>query len=62
MYCAIYEALDKNGPDYWYYGHTHNAIVYNDHSATRQKPIHTNQFSKVRCTGSASILFAMAMN
>ncbi|MGZ3763201.1 MAG: metallophosphoesterase family protein [Mucilaginibacter sp.] len=57
----IYTALGNRIPDYWYYGHLHNGIVY-DAAALGNSGIF-NQFGAVpnlRCFGHAAIPFGKA--
>lgn len=44
----------KRAPDYWYWGHVHNAIVYSDKSFAAQ------QHTRARCAGSGAIPFGVA--
>jgi hypothetical protein len=58
LFSQLYDALGSRYPDYWYYGHIHNGIVYNDQNAITRN--YTTQFGKhpqLRCTGHASIPF-----
>ncbi|MGB8192434.1 MAG: metallophosphoesterase [Chitinophagaceae bacterium] len=54
---AVYTALNKRYPDFWYYGHTHNGIVYNDNSATKNYTTAFNLHPQIRCMGHGAIPF-----
>jgi len=49
-------------PDYWYYGHLHNGIVYNNLSAigAPQYATRTDEYPKLRCIGHSAIPFGQA--
>jgi hypothetical protein len=54
----VFTALGKQLPPYWYYGHIHNGIVYNDKSIAgtlNLKP--PGGHPKFRCFGHAAIPF-----
>jgi hypothetical protein len=57
LFGAVYTALNKRYPDFWYYGHTHNGIVYNDKSVTKKYQTVFNKHPEVRCIGHGSIPF-----
>jgi hypothetical protein len=55
LYNQVKTAFNNNLPDYWYYGHMHNGVVYKNVPASK-KPDGTG-FCKFRCSGHASIPF-----
>jgi len=59
----IYTALGNRMPDYWYYGHLHNGIVY-DSAAVQASgvfnPIGPGLTSNLRCMGHGAIPFGKA--
>jgi Calcineurin-like phosphoesterase len=57
LFAAVYTALNKRYPDFWYYGHTHNGIVYNDKSVTKNYTTAFNRHPQIRCVGHAAIPF-----
>lgn len=46
----VRDALGGEGPDYWYWGHAHNGVVYNASTALGSK-------TKARCIGHGAIPF-----
>lgn len=57
LYNDVYAALNNNDPDYWYWGHTHNGVVYNP-----KVTMSSNRQTKTlcRCCGHAAIPFGNA--
>jgi hypothetical protein len=55
LFNQIYIALGNRYPDYWYYGHIHNGVVYNDSSAQGIYKCHSGLSPQIRCFGHASI-------
>jgi hypothetical protein len=61
LFGQIYTALGNRYPDYWYYGHIHNAMVYDDQNAvTKNYKTPSGAASQLRCAGHASIPFGNA--
>jgi hypothetical protein len=61
LFGQIYTALGNRYPDYWYYGHIHNAMVYNDQNAvTKNYKTPSGAAPQLRCAGHASIPFGNA--
>lgn len=61
LFGQIYTALGNRYPDYWYYGHIHNAMVYNDQNAvTKNYKTPSSAAPQLRCAGHASIPFGNA--
>jgi hypothetical protein len=61
LFGQIYTALGNRYPDYWYYGHIHNAMVYNDQNAvTKNYRTPSGAAPQLRCVGHASIPFGNA--
>jgi len=61
LFGQVYAALGNRYPDYWYYGHIHNAMVYNDQTAVTQKyKTPSGAAPQLRCVGHASIPFGKA--
>jgi hypothetical protein len=58
----VYEALGNIYPDYWYYGHIHNGIVYNQFSAVGDPTYQTRSgtYPRLRCVGHSAIPFGPA--
>ncbi|HEY6770219.1 MAG TPA: metallophosphoesterase [Candidatus Sulfotelmatobacter sp.] len=57
LYNDMYQALNNRDPDYWYWGHTHNGVVYNNNvtmSSTRKTT------TLCRCVGHAALPFGNA--
>ena len=52
LWDQLTEALGR-APDYWYWGHIHNAVVYSDQSFAAQKGV------KARCVGHGAIPFGV---
>ena len=48
----VESSLDGRSPDVWYWGHTHNAIVYNERSAAGM--------TRARCVGNSGIPYGFA--
>ncbi len=57
LFADVYFALNERYPDFWYYGHTHNGIVYNDNSVTKNYKTAFNRHPKIRCIGHGAIPF-----
>lgn len=55
LYHQVFTALGNRHPDYWYYGHIHNGIVYNDSSSQGAYQCPSGQSPKLRCVGHGSI-------
>ena len=53
----VFEALGNVYPDYWYYGHLHNGIVYNEQSAIGAAAYKTRsgKCPQLRCVGNSAI-------
>lgn len=51
----VYTALGNRYPDYWYYGHIHNTIVYNNSSAQGQYTCPSGASPQLRCFGASAI-------
>lgn len=56
LFTQIINALGRC-PDYWYYGHIHNGIVYNDNSMAGNYKCLSGESPKLRCVGHAAIPF-----
>lgn len=55
LFSQIFHALGNRYPDYWYYGHIHNGVIYNN-AAKQGEFICTSGLSpQIRCFGHASI-------
>lgn len=59
LFGQVYAALGRY-PDYWYYGHLHNGIVYSDLSVTGNYTCPSGTHPKLRCIGHGAIPFAKA--
>ena len=57
LYSDMHAALNNQDPDYWYWGHTHNGVVYNT-NATMSSSGKTTTLC--RCLGHAAIPFGDA--
>jgi hypothetical protein len=57
LFSAVFIALNQRYPDFWYYGHTHNGIVYNDKSVTKNYNTAFNRHPQIRCIGHGAIPF-----
>jgi hypothetical protein len=57
LYQDMYSALNSRDPDYWYWGHTHNGVVYNS-NATMSSSRKTKTLC--RCVGHSAIPFGTA--
>ena len=58
---VVNQALNGKTPDTWYWGHIHNAFVYNDNNAIVQASTSVNGGKpKFRCCGHAAIPFGKA--
>ncbi|MCG8504091.1 MAG: metallophosphoesterase [Sphingomonadales bacterium] len=53
LWKELHMALDHRDPDYWYWGHIHDGIVYNGHSAS-------GTHSHARCVGHSAIPYGEA--
>lgn len=51
----IYKALGNRFPDYWYYGHLHNAIVYDKQKLTNLFLQYNTEPPNLRCLGHGGI-------
>jgi Calcineurin-like phosphoesterase len=61
LFQQIYTALGNRYPDYWYYGHIHNGMVYNEQNAvTKNYKTPSGAAPRLRCSGHASIPFGNA--
>jgi hypothetical protein len=61
LFQQIYTALGNRYPDYWYYGHIHNGMVYNEQNAvTKNYKTPSGAVPRLRCSGHASIPFGNA--
>jgi 3',5'-cyclic AMP phosphodiesterase CpdA len=59
----VYKALGNRMPDYWYYGHLHNGIVYDGATIGSSgvfNPIANGLTSNLRCMGHGAIPFGNA--
>jgi hypothetical protein len=59
----IYNALGKRMPDYWYYGHLHNGIVYDSEVLKDSNifgPVGGGLTANLRCLGHGAIPFGKA--
>src|SRR5262249_43989315 len=57
LYNDMYAALHNQDPDYWYWGHIHNGVVYNS-SATMSSNRQTKTLC--RCAGHGALPFGNA--
>nr|WP_299485383.1 metallophosphoesterase [uncultured Allomuricauda sp.] len=56
LFTQVVNALGR-APDYWYYGHIHNGIVYNDQSVAGKYKCPSGESPKLRCVGHGAIPF-----
>jgi Calcineurin-like phosphoesterase len=56
LFTQVYNALGRY-PDYWYYGHIHNGIVYNNLSKAGKYKCPSGASPQLRCVGHAAIPF-----
>lgn len=58
----VCRAFGDTCPEYWYYGHLHNGVVYSENSAIKNPSYHTRSGGcpKLRCVGHSSIPFGDA--
>jgi hypothetical protein len=56
LFTQVINALGRC-PDYWYYGHIHNGIVYNDLSKAGQYKCPSGLSPRLRCVGHGAIPF-----
>ena len=56
LFTQVYNALGRY-PDYWYYGHIHNGIVYNNLSKAGEYKCPSGSSPQLRCVGHAAIPF-----
>ncbi len=59
LFTQVYTALGRY-PDYWYYGHLHNGIVYNDASITKNYKCPSGAHPQLRCIGNGAIPYGKA--
>ena len=59
LFNQIHTALGRY-PDYWYYGHLHNGIIYNDSSVTANYTCLSGAHPQMRCIGHGAIPFGTA--
>ena len=57
LFTQVVNALGGRCPDYWYYGHIHNGIVYNDQSLAGKYKCPSGLSPRLRCVGHAAIPF-----
>lgn len=57
LYDDMYAALNNQDPDYWYWGHTHNGVVYNSNATMSS---HRQTKTLCRCVGHAALPFGKA--
>lgn len=57
LFTEVVAAFNNRNPDFWYYGHTHNGIVYNDKSVTKNYKTAFGRHPEMRCMGHAAIPF-----
>lgn len=57
LFTQVIKAFNGRCPDYWYYGHIHNGIVYNDQSLAGQYKCPSGLSPRLRCAGNAAIPF-----
>lgn len=55
LFSQIYSALGNRYPDYWYYGHMHNGVVYNNSAVQGGYICNSGLSPQIRCFGHASI-------
>lgn len=56
LFTQIINALGR-APDYWYYGHIHNGIVYNNLSKAGEYKCPSGESPQLRCVGHGAIPF-----
>jgi hypothetical protein len=61
LFTEINSALHRS-PDYWYYGHIHDGIVYDEHSIAGDASLKTysGTYPRLRCVGHSSIPYGCA--
>jgi hypothetical protein len=55
LFSQVYKAFGNRYPDYWYYGHKHNGVVYNNASAQGAYKCNSGLSPQLRCFGHGSI-------
>ena len=55
LFSQVSEFLGDRCPDYWYFGHKHNGVVYNDQSIQGQYKCPSGRSPQLRCCGHAAI-------
>lgn len=61
LFGQVYKAFGSRYPDYWYYGHKHNGIVYNNASAQGAYKCTSGLSPQLRCFGHGSIPIGKAV-
>ena len=57
LYNDMYAALNNQDPDYWYWGHIHNGVVYNNNATMSSK---RKTKTLCRCVGHSALPFGNA--
>ncbi|MFN8289680.1 MAG: metallophosphoesterase [Chitinophagaceae bacterium] len=57
LFTQVLRAFNGRCPDYWYYGHIHNGIVYNEQSFAGKYKCPSGLSPRLRCVGHAAIPF-----
>ncbi len=60
LFNQVLRAFNNYMPDFWYYGHTHNGIVYNDNSVMKNYNTVSGKIPKARCMGHGALPFGKA--